>query len=151
MACMLDGLVFEVQRLYPQIYLACHVDHIRASTTKWRVSSRDASILSHLSLREGMSPRSLGAHLGVVPSTISAAIARLERFGYIRNIPRADDRRKRDLWLTDLGVRALSSTSVLDAGRIKQLLEQLTAEERKAAIRGLGLLGRAARQLKERT
>jgi DNA-binding MarR family transcriptional regulator len=150
MACMLDGLVFEVQRLYPQIYLACHVDHIRASTTKWRVSSRDASILSHLSLREGTSPRTLGAHLGVVPSTLSAAITKLERFGYIRNVPRTDDRRKRELWLTDLGVKAVSSTSVLDAGRIKELLQKLTAAERKEAIRGLSLLGHAACQLKEK-
>jgi DNA-binding MarR family transcriptional regulator len=150
MACMLDGLVFEVQRLYPQIYLACHVDHIRASTTKWRVSSRDASILSHLSRRVGTSPRSLGAHLGVVPSTLSAAIAKLERFGYIRNTPHKTDRRKRELWLTDLGVKAVSSTSVLDAERIRQMLEQLMPSEQKAAVRGLELLGRAARRMKER-
>ena len=149
MTCMLDGLVFEVQRLYPQIYMACHVDHIRASTTKWRISSRDSSILSHLSMREGTSPRALGNHLGVVPSTLSAAIARLERFGYIRNVPRTDDRRRKELWLTDLGVKAVSSTSVLDAERIRKMLEQLTPTEQKMAIRGLGLLGRAARQMKE--
>jgi DNA-binding MarR family transcriptional regulator len=146
---MLDGLVFEVQRLYPQIYLACHADHIRASTTKWRVSSRDSSILSHLSTRHGTSPRELGTHLGVVPSTLSATLTRLSKFGYIRNIPRNEDRRKRELWLTELGEKALSATSVLDAKRIRRMLEQLTPAEREQAIRGLSLLGRAACTLKE--
>ena len=39
---MNDDDVFEVQRLYPQIYLACHTDHVRAASTKWRISSQDA-------------------------------------------------------------------------------------------------------------
>jgi hypothetical protein len=37
--------VLEVQRLYPQIYIACHTDHVRAVSTTWRISSQDASIL----------------------------------------------------------------------------------------------------------
>ena len=45
---MNDDDVFEVQRLYPQIYIACHTDHVRAVSTKWRISSQDASILVHL-------------------------------------------------------------------------------------------------------
>jgi len=149
MACMLDGHVYEIQRLYPQIYLACHVEHIRAATTKWRLSSRDASILSHLSTRSGMSPRSLASHLGVVPSTLSAALTKLEKFGYIKNVTRNDDRRKREVWLTAAGMRAMSATSVLDARRIRQMLKQLTPNERDDAIRGLALLGRAASALKE--
>ncbi|HLM24731.1 MAG TPA: hypothetical protein VK274_06710 [Pyrinomonadaceae bacterium] len=27
---MSDDDVFEIQRLYPQIYIACHTDHVRA-------------------------------------------------------------------------------------------------------------------------
>src|SRR5688572_32901610 len=86
MALMKDELVFEVQRLYPQIYLACHHDHVRAGSTKWNLSSRDASVLAHLDVDKGSSPRSLGAHLGVVPSTLSATISRLERLGYISSV-----------------------------------------------------------------
>ncbi|HEV3485360.1 MAG TPA: hypothetical protein VG106_08135, partial [Vicinamibacterales bacterium] len=62
-------LVVEVQRFYPQIYLACHVDHVRAASTKWRLSSRDASVLSHLDKDVAISPRALASHLGVVAST----------------------------------------------------------------------------------
>ena len=50
---MRDKAVLEIQRLYPQIYLACHVDHVRASSTEWRLSSRDSSILAHLDTDEG--------------------------------------------------------------------------------------------------
>ena len=50
----------EIRNLYPQIYLACHVDHVRSSFTTWRRSSRDSSILWHLSRRRATSPRELG-------------------------------------------------------------------------------------------
>jgi DNA-binding MarR family transcriptional regulator len=96
-----------------------------------------------------MSPRSLASHLGVVPSTLSAALTRLEKLGYIKNITRKDDRRKREVWLTAAGARAMSATSVLDARRIREMLKQLTPNERDEAIRGLALLGRAACALKE--
>lgn len=41
-------LARDVQRFYPWIYLACHVDHIRARSTDHRLSTRDASLLAHL-------------------------------------------------------------------------------------------------------
>src|ERR1700757_4849016 len=115
---MLDELVFEVQRLYPQIYLACHIDHVRAKSTQWRLSSRDSSILSHLDRDRGMSPRDLAAHLGVAPSTLSATIARLARLGYIISEATASDKRQRELRLTAKGAEAMASTSVLDADRV---------------------------------
>jgi MarR family transcriptional regulator, organic hydroperoxide resistance regulator len=146
---MQDDLVFEIQRLYPQIYLGCHVNHVRAKSTKWRISSSDASILSHLNLSEATSPRVLAKHLGVVASTLSASLTRLSKLGYLTNTPGAD-RRKRELRLTELGREALMTTSVLDATRIKQLLEKLSADEQEVAIRGLSLLAMAASSLKDK-
>ena len=144
---MHDQLVFEIQRLYPQIFMACHIDHVRARSTKWNLSSYDSSILAHLNLRSGTSPRSLAGHLGVASSTLSAALKRLERLGYITNIPIANDRRRRELWLTALGAKAMQTTSVLDASRVALLVEALSPTERKSALRGLALLARAARSL----
>lgn len=147
---MTDDDVFEVQRLYPQIYVACHSDHVRAASTKWRISSQDASILVHLDRNVGLSPRALAAHLGVAPSTLSAAISRLAELGYLTSEPNETDRRQRELRLTARGAEAISSTSVLNAERVQALLSKLKPDERKAAIRGLALLAKAARQLKEK-
>jgi len=147
---MNDDDVFEVQRLYPQIYLACHTDHVRAVSTTWRISSQDASILVHLDRDSGLSPRTLAGHLGVAPSTLSAAIARLSELGYLTSEPNETDRRKREIRLTARGAEAISSASVLNAGRVQALLNQLKPTERKAALRGLALLAQAARRLKNK-
>lgn len=145
-----DTDVFEVQRLYPQIYLACHKDHVRAVSTKWRISSQDASILVHLDREAGLSPRALAAHLGVAASTLSAALARLAQLGYLTNTPNETDRRKRELRLTPRGAEAISNTSVLDAERVRAMLKQLKPEERRAAVQGLALLAKGARSASEK-
>ena len=147
---MTDDDVFEVQRLYPQIYIACHTDHVRAASTTWRISSQDASILVHLDRDSGLSPRALADHLSVAPSTLSAAIARLSELGYLTSQPNDTDRRKRELRLTARGAEAIASTSVLNAERVQALLNTLKPDERKAAVRGLALLARAARKLNEK-
>jgi len=147
---MNDDDVFEVQRLYPQIYIACHTDHVRAVSTKWRISSQDASILVHLDRDTGLSPRALADHLGVAPSTLSAALARLSELGYLTNEPNGTDRRKRELRLTARGAEAIASTSVLNADRVRTLLQNLKPAERKAALNGLALLARAARRLNDK-
>lgn len=147
---MIQDDVLEVQRLYPQIYVACHTDHVRAASTTWRISSQDASILVHLDRDYGLSPRQLAAHLGVAPSTLSAAIARLSELGYLTSQPNDADRRKRELRLTARGAEAISSTSVLNAERVHALLRKLKPEERKAALRGMALLARAARALNKK-
>lgn len=142
--------MFEIQRLYPQIYIACHTDHVRAVSTKWRISSQDASILVHLDCDAGLSPRALANHLGVAPSTLSAALARLAELGYLTNEPNGADRRKRELRLTARGAEAIASTSVLNADRVRALLKNLKPAERKAALHGMALLARAARRLNDK-
>lgn len=143
---MPDEDVFEIQRLYPQIYVACHNDHIRAASTEWRISSQDASVLVHLEREAGMRPSTLAKHLGVAPSTLSATISRLEKLGYLSSKPAEDDKRQHELTLTARGAEAIAATSVLNAERVRALLKQLTRAERKAAVRGLALLARAARE-----
>ena len=141
--------VFEIQRLYPQIYVACHNDHIRASSTEWRLSSQDASVLVHLDQETGIRPGALAGHLGVAASTLSATISRLEKLGYLSSSPPASDRRQRELKLTARGAEAISATSVLNAERVQALMKKLSREERKEAVKGLALLARAARETRK--
>jgi DNA-binding MarR family transcriptional regulator len=142
--------VFEIQRLYPQIFIACHNDHIRAASTDWRISSQDASVLVHLNRDTGIRPSALAKHLGVAPSTLSATISRLEKLGYLSSKPAETDKRQRELRLTERGGEAIAATSVLNAERVRALVKKLTPAERKAAVHGLGRLARAAREIEEK-
>jgi DNA-binding MarR family transcriptional regulator len=142
-----NKLVRDLQRYYPQIYLACHVDHVRSRSTPYRVSSRDAALLSHLDTREPITAGQLAAHLGVVPSTLSEALRRLEGLGYLHRGRREGDRRQIELRLTEAGAEAMAHTSVLDAVLVGRLLAKLTPGERKRAVDGLSLLARAARAM----
>jgi DNA-binding MarR family transcriptional regulator len=96
-----------------------------------------------------MSAGALAKHLSLRPSTVSEAIKRLEQLGYVRRRAVDQDRRRKQLFLTGLGAEAMKAGSVLDAGRVARLLEQLPRAERSAAVRGLGLLAKGARALNE--
>ena len=144
---MSSDAIYEVQRLYPQIFLACHRNHVRAATTRWKLSSHDSAILSHLDRSIGLSPRSLAQHLSVAPSTLSASIKRLTNLGYLTCDAPANDKRRREIRLTDLGAEAMAATSVLDGERVRAMLKKLRPADRRAALGGLALLARAAREL----
>jgi len=135
-----------VQRCYPQIYLACHKRHIRASSTSYRLSARDSSILVHLNETVPVTPTELAAHMSVRGSTLSAAIHRLERLGYLQSKRMPRDRRTVALTLTPQGAKAMAETSVLDSERVGAVLAILNRSERKRALEGLELLAKASRQ-----
>ena len=139
--------VAAVQRWYPQIYLACHTQHHRRRSNGLRLTAHESSILAHLSPEHPMRASELARHLGVGPSTMSAALKRLTSLGYVARARDASDRRAASLRLSKMGERALQAGSVLETSRVAALLAQLTRAERLQALRGLGLLAGAARQL----
>lgn len=138
------SLAERIQRAYPRIYLACHVQHVRARTTAERLSGHDSTVLAHLDPESPVTAGELADHLGIGKSTLSATIARLERLGYLRRSASSRDRRAHDLRLTDTGARAMAATSVLDPERIQFLLSRLTPMERQRAVAALELLAGAA-------
>lgn len=135
--------VRRVQRAYPQLYLACHVEH----TTRRRghgLSDRDSSVLAHLDELSPVNAGSLAKHLGIGPSTMTEVIDHLEEIGLVE---RRRVGRKVELRITKAGVEQMQSTSVLDAGRLDALLARVPAAQREAAVRGIELLAEAARRL----
>ena len=143
--------VAAVQRCYPQIYLACHTRHQRRRSSPVALTSQESSILAHLSEREPMRAAALARHLGVVPSTMSAAIKRLSALGYIVRATDAEDGRAASLRLSRQGARAMQAGSVLETARVAGMLALLPAGERAKAVQGLELLASAARRLPART
>lgn len=138
-----------IQRDYPQIYLACHTEHTRRRTSPGGISSHDSTVLAHIDREGGVGAGLLAKHLGVAPSSLSAAIKRLVDHGYVETQPGVDRRRKR-LVITAKGRIAMSQHSVLDAARVSRLLASLSADERRRACEGLSLLAKAAARLARR-
>ncbi len=139
-----DDAVRRLMDAYPRIFFACHVRHVRDPETDKLLSAHQASVLDHLDAIEPMSLTSLAEHMGVTPSTMSLAIDRLERRGYVRRRRDAKDARRIQLRLTAAGVRVREAKSVLDPDRVGALLACLTPEEREKGLHGLALLAKAA-------
>ena len=129
---------------YPRIYFACQTRHVRDPQTHRLLSRHQTSILDHLDELEPTTVRDLAGHMGVTAATMSLAIDRLERKGYVSRLRDAADRRRVHVRLTAAGVRVRDASSVLDPVRVDALLARLTEDERARAIHGLELLARAA-------
>ena len=132
--------------LYPRIYFACHTRHVKDPQTERLLSRHQASVLDHLDEIDPTTLNALARHMGVTAATMSLTVDRLERKGYVVRLRDTTDRRRVHLRLSSAGVRVRSASSVLDPPRVERLMSKLTADEREAAIRGLGLLADAAQQ-----
>src|SRR6476620_1932846 len=104
--------------LYSQIYFACHTRHVHDPESGTRVSARQASILSHLDAVEPTPLSQLASHMGVTVSTMSTAV----------------------------GERLRAAHKVLEPRLVRAMLSRLSPADRRVALRGLELLGAAARE-----
>jgi len=137
--------------LYSQIYFACHTRHVHDPESGTRVSARQASILSHVDSVEPTPLSQLASHMGVTVSTMSIAVDRLVRQGYVVRDRAESDARVRHVRLTTAGERLRATQKVLEPRLVRAMLSRLSPTERRDALRGLELLGTAAReQTKER-
>jgi DNA-binding MarR family transcriptional regulator len=138
--------VRRIQRAYPQLYLACHVEHTTRRRAH-RLSDRDASVLAHLDELAPVTAGALAKHLGVGASTVTEAIDRLEALGLAA---RNRVGRVVELTITPLGIVQMQAGSVLDSVRVAELVAAVPARERDAAVRGIELLAAAARRMMTR-
>ena len=137
-------IVDGVLDLYPKIFHACHSRHVRDPKTREAISTNQTRVLDHLDDVEPTSLMALARHMGVSASTMSLTVDRLVRRGYVARSRGTADRRVVNLILTSSGARLRDAQSVLDPARVKAMILRLSPEERQDALRGLGLLARAA-------
>jgi DNA-binding MarR family transcriptional regulator len=139
----------RVMSLYPRIYFACHTRHVRDPQTQRLLSRTQASVLDHLDEIDPTTLNELARHMGVTAATMSIAIDRLERQGYVVRLRDTADRRRVHLRLTSAGVRVRAASSVLDPPRVEQLVARLGDDDRERALVGLELLAKAAQEQME--
>jgi len=107
---------------------------------------RDSSILVHLDRSEPYSLTDLARHMALSRSTLSEAISKLERYGYVQKAsPDGGDRRRIRIVLTAKGAESVRRTSVLETRRLHRVLSRLSVAERAKAVSGLETLARACR------
>jgi MarR family transcriptional regulator, organic hydroperoxide resistance regulator len=129
---------------YPKIYFATHRRHIRDEQSQAVLSAHQASILDHLDDVEPTALFDLARHMGVTASTMSLAIDRLERGGYVTRARSQQDARRVDLRLTPTGLRIKRQQKVLEPALVAAMLARLDDRKRAQALRGLELLAEAA-------
>lgn len=135
--------VRRIQRAYPQLFLACHVEHATRRRSHG-LSDRDASLLGHLDARAPVSAGDLAKHLGVGAPTLTEAIDRLEGQGLVERTRRG---RTVELRITKLGIERMQQSSVLDTEKVAELIAAVPARDRAAAVRGIELLADAAARM----
>jgi DNA-binding MarR family transcriptional regulator len=136
----------RLMELYPKVFFACHRRHVRDDARRTLLSAHQASILDHLDDVEPTGVTDLAMHMGVTPSTMSLAVDRLERGGYVVRERDPLDARKVQLRLTRHGLRIKEKQSVLEPAAVKQMLAHLSPAQRRAALDGLALLAAAAQE-----
>lgn len=140
----INQAVEQVQFCYPQVFYACHTRHQRGRTSDGRLSPRDSQILVHLDPQCPKPLTPLARHLGLAASTVSEAISRLERFGYVlKGIGGGRDRRNVGIVLTKKGVDAVLASSVLERARLRTVLRRLSQRDLASAVNGLRRLAEA--------
>ena len=137
--------VQKVVDLIPRILYACRRLDARALSTGRSLSPQQALILDQLDPDVPTSLQALAEQMNVTAPTMSVAIGRLVREGYVRRERDEVDGRRLDLTLSPLGARVRKSTSSLDPRRVARLLGRLSAADRASAVRGLTALAEAAR------
>src|SRR5689334_2734165 len=127
---MSDDLLSKVLLLYPRIFFALHTRHVRDPVLGQELTAHQASLLDHLDAERGVHLTDLARHLGVTAGTMSVAVERLVRLGYVEREVDAEDRRRVRLRLTADGVRIRNGKSVLDPERLQRALARLTPPQR---------------------
>ncbi len=119
------------------------IDHTRSSG----LSMSMIGALFHLNQREKAGVTELGDHLGVTSAAASQMLERLVQQGLIQRSEDPDDRRVKQIILTDKGCQVLEEGLQARQGWLTDLTDSLTESEQKRVNSALSLLIDKANQM----
>jgi DNA-binding MarR family transcriptional regulator len=134
----------RIEELLPELVALLRPKVPRDPITDERITVEQSHVLDQLEPVKPITVSGLAAKLGVSVPAASMAIRRLVARGYVEKRVDPDDRRRRLLRITHLGLLARRAGLYPDAVMIKRALERVFPSERSLAIRGLTHLWRGA-------
>jgi DNA-binding MarR family transcriptional regulator len=108
------------------------------NVTRWR-------ILAVLSMREGITIKEIIDRAMIQQSALSRALMRMEKENFVRRVPRPDDARCVEVYLTDKGRALFKTLNVVVRRREQRLLEGFSAPQVSAAF---ALIRRLSRNMR---
>jgi DNA-binding MarR family transcriptional regulator len=96
-----------------------------------RLHPRDFGVMTMVAAQPGMSQQQLHEKTAIDPSSMVAVIDELEARGLAERRAHPDDRRTRQIFLTDDGLEALARVRVLAANLQREFFGVLSPEERR--------------------
>jgi DNA-binding MarR family transcriptional regulator len=92
------------------------------------------AVLNYLRMREGAIQQQIGSAMGIDPSTMVSLVDQLERAGLAERRPHPQDRRAREILITPNGRRTLKRARELAEGVEGDVLQGLSAAERRQLV-----------------
>jgi DNA-binding MarR family transcriptional regulator len=92
------------------------------------------AVLNYLQANEGVIQQQVGSAMGIDPSTMVSLIDQLEDAGLAKRRPHAQDRRAREISITPKGRRTLKRARELAAEVENDVLQGLSATERRQLV-----------------
>ncbi|HEX3392061.1 MAG TPA: MarR family transcriptional regulator [Solirubrobacteraceae bacterium] len=109
-----------------------------------KLEPREFALLRAIAPAEGISQQALAEHLHTQPSRVVTMVDALEQRGLIERQPNPDDRRARELYMTEKGRKVLRSAFALAGELERRLCGGLSESEREQLLE---LLHRVEHQL----
>jgi len=135
-----DFLPYLITRLAYQLNSDL-VDKLRRegiNVTRWR-------ILAVLSMGDGITIKEIIDRAMVQQSALSRALMRMEKEDFVRRVPRPDDARCVEVYLTEMGRALFASLNVVVRRRERRLLEGFSGAQAAAAFTLMRRLSRNMR------
>jgi DNA-binding MarR family transcriptional regulator len=102
---------------------------LRRETTAFGVTGGQATLLGLIRRSPGIGVRELAARERIAPPSMSVAVARLEKAGFVRRTADPLDRRRQALWVTEEGDRILRTVRTRRTAWLAVRLNRLPPEK----------------------
>lgn len=132
-----EQAVDDFSQLFPAVYLRFH----RRNRKRPPVGPQAWAALQHLQWTGPITIGEATKHLGRAQSVVSEIVDSLEAKGLVARMDDTRDRRRKLIWLTDVGLELLErEQEVLSRELLTEAFERLSPRERAAVVSGMRAL-----------